>query len=170
MSHYSVNWWDHWVSQPVMVILNPKIVIVGSGVSGLAAAVSLVKAGFRHVRVLEATKRSGGRIKTSNLGECFFSKTLNHCLTLNNFFFPPCYFCHSCFNFCLNVERPGVCWWADLFYLGLRSQVAFYFINMRRSVQYVFYLKKKKSMYIYIYTSWCEWGNPHQHRVIIIQS
>lgn len=56
-----------------MVILNPKIVIVGSGVSGLAAAESLVKAGFQHVRILEATKRSGGRIKTSTLGKCFFS-------------------------------------------------------------------------------------------------
>lgn len=69
-----------------MVILNPKIVIVGSGVSGLAAAESLVKAGFQHVRILEATKRSGGRIKTSTLGKCFFSKPLNHCLTFNNFF------------------------------------------------------------------------------------
>lgn len=56
-----------------MVSLNPKIVIVGSGVSGLAAAERLVKAGFRHVRILEATKRSGGRIKTSTLGKFIFN-------------------------------------------------------------------------------------------------
>lgn len=60
-----------------MDVLNPKIVIVGSGVSGLAAAETLVKAGFQHVRILEATKRSGGRIKTSTLGECLFSVTFN---------------------------------------------------------------------------------------------
>lgn len=53
----------------VMVILNRQIVIIGSGVSGLAAAEKLVKAGFEHVRILEATKRSGGRIKTSTLGK-----------------------------------------------------------------------------------------------------
>ncbi|XP_003964196.2 peroxisomal N(1)-acetyl-spermine/spermidine oxidase [Takifugu rubripes] len=52
-----------------MVFINPKIVIVGGGISGVAAAESLVKAGFRHVRILEATQRSGGRIKTSTLGD-----------------------------------------------------------------------------------------------------
>lgn len=61
-----------------MVILNPKIVIVGSGISGLAAADRLVKAaGFQHVRILEATKRSGGRIRTSTLGKCLLLKTCN---------------------------------------------------------------------------------------------
>lgn len=60
-----------------MVISNTKIVIVGSGVSGIAAAARLVKAGFQHVRIIEATKRSGGRIKTSTLGKCLFSITFN---------------------------------------------------------------------------------------------
>lgn len=48
---------------------DPKIVIIGCGVSGIAAAHRLVKAGYRHVRILEATGRSGGRIKTATLGK-----------------------------------------------------------------------------------------------------
>ncbi|KAM3606035.1 uncharacterized protein V6R79_009707 [Siganus canaliculatus] len=48
--------------------VNAKVVIVGCGVSGVAAAQRLVKAGFQHVRILEATGRSGGRIKTGTLG------------------------------------------------------------------------------------------------------
>lgn len=70
-----------------MVISNQKIVIVGSGISGLAAAERLVKAGFQHVRILEATKRSGGRIKTSTLGMSSFSITFT-CI-LSGFFFLP---------------------------------------------------------------------------------
>lgn len=46
-----------------------KVVIIGSGISGIAAAHKLVKAGFQNVRILEATSRSGGRIKTGKLGE-----------------------------------------------------------------------------------------------------
>lgn len=59
-----------------MAFINPKIVIVGGGISGVAAAGRLVKAGFRHVRILEATLRSGGRIKTSTLGKCLLSNSL----------------------------------------------------------------------------------------------
>lgn len=47
----------------------PRIVVVGSGISGVAAANRLVKAGFQRVRVLEATGRGGGRILTCRLGE-----------------------------------------------------------------------------------------------------
>lgn len=47
-----------------------NIVIIGCGVSGIAAARRLVEAGFQHVRILEATARSGGRIKTRRWGEC----------------------------------------------------------------------------------------------------
>ncbi|CAL1578057.1 unnamed protein product [Knipowitschia caucasica] len=43
------------------------VVVVGSGVAGISAALRLMSAGFR-VRVLEATGRSGGRIKTATLG------------------------------------------------------------------------------------------------------
>ncbi|TKS85534.1 Peroxisomal N(1)-acetyl-spermine/spermidine oxidase [Collichthys lucidus] len=49
--------------------VNAKIVIVGCGISGIAAAHRLVKAGFHHVRIVEATARSGGRIKTGRLGD-----------------------------------------------------------------------------------------------------
>lgn len=46
-----------------------KILIVGSGIAGIAAAHRLIKDGFRHVKIIEATARSGGRIKTGRLGE-----------------------------------------------------------------------------------------------------
>uniref|UniRef100_A0A3B5B7B5 Peroxisomal N(1)-acetyl-spermine/spermidine oxidase-like n=1 Tax=Stegastes partitus TaxID=144197 RepID=A0A3B5B7B5_9TELE len=51
-----------------MAAKDPQIVIVGCGISGISAAHRLVKAGFQHVRILEATERSGGRIKTAKLG------------------------------------------------------------------------------------------------------
>ncbi|XP_035519868.1 peroxisomal N(1)-acetyl-spermine/spermidine oxidase-like [Morone saxatilis] len=49
--------------------VSANIVIIGSGISGVAAAHRLLNAGFQHVRVLEATARSGGRIKTGKLGD-----------------------------------------------------------------------------------------------------
>ncbi|CAN9499850.1 unnamed protein product [Ophioblennius macclurei] len=48
---------------------NSKIVIIGCGISGVAAAHKLVKSGFTNVRIVEATSRSGGRIKTGRLGD-----------------------------------------------------------------------------------------------------
>ncbi|XP_033835905.1 peroxisomal N(1)-acetyl-spermine/spermidine oxidase [Periophthalmus magnuspinnatus] len=49
--------------------INAKIVIVGSGIAGISAAVELTAAGFTNVQILEATGRSGGRIKTGRLGD-----------------------------------------------------------------------------------------------------
>lgn len=46
-----------------------RIVIVGCGMSGVAAAQRLVESGFKQVRIVEATGRSGGRILTQTLGE-----------------------------------------------------------------------------------------------------
>lgn len=46
-----------------------KIVIIGAGISGISAAHRLLKTGFRHVRILEATGRTGGRIKTGRFGK-----------------------------------------------------------------------------------------------------
>nr|XP_019953413.1 PREDICTED: peroxisomal N(1)-acetyl-spermine/spermidine oxidase-like [Paralichthys olivaceus]XP_019953420.1 PREDICTED: peroxisomal N(1)-acetyl-spermine/spermidine oxidase-like [Paralichthys olivaceus] len=46
----------------------PNTVIIGCGISGISAAHRLLKAGFHNVRILEATARSGGRIKTAKLG------------------------------------------------------------------------------------------------------
>ncbi|XP_076017073.1 peroxisomal N(1)-acetyl-spermine/spermidine oxidase [Genypterus blacodes] len=47
---------------------SPTIVIIGSGISGIAAAQRLIKDGFSNVRILEATPRSGGRVKTGKMG------------------------------------------------------------------------------------------------------
>ncbi|XP_029305563.1 peroxisomal N(1)-acetyl-spermine/spermidine oxidase [Cottoperca gobio] len=49
--------------------LKAKIVVIGCGISGIAAAHRLVKAGYHQVWILEATARSGGRIKTCTLGD-----------------------------------------------------------------------------------------------------
>ncbi|XP_053730414.1 peroxisomal N(1)-acetyl-spermine/spermidine oxidase [Synchiropus splendidus] len=49
--------------------MEAKIVIVGCGMSGVAAAHRLIKAGFKNVHVLEATARSGGRVRTGRLGD-----------------------------------------------------------------------------------------------------
>uniref|UniRef100_A0A146L738 Peroxisomal N(1)-acetyl-spermine/spermidine oxidase n=1 Tax=Lygus hesperus TaxID=30085 RepID=A0A146L738_LYGHE len=51
-----------------MLPSNPRIVIVGGGVSGIAAAVSLVDKGFDNVTVLEAEDRVGGRVNTVPFG------------------------------------------------------------------------------------------------------
>ncbi|KAM7408800.1 hypothetical protein PAMA_002496 [Pampus argenteus] len=50
------------------VNVNAKVVIVGCGISGISAAHRLVQAGFHNVRIVEATPRSGGRVKTGRLG------------------------------------------------------------------------------------------------------
>ncbi|XP_074532011.1 peroxisomal N(1)-acetyl-spermine/spermidine oxidase-like [Halichoeres trimaculatus] len=46
-----------------------RIVIIGCGISGISAAHRLIHAGFQNVRILEATSRCGGRIKTDRLGD-----------------------------------------------------------------------------------------------------
>ncbi|KAI5623740.1 hypothetical protein C0J50_16700, partial [Silurus asotus] len=42
-----------------------KIVVVGAGFAGLAAAASLVQAGFQNVKILEAKEQAGGRVCTT---------------------------------------------------------------------------------------------------------
>lgn len=46
--------------------MNSRIVIVGAGVSGIAAATKLIENGFRNILVLDAENRIGGRINTIN--------------------------------------------------------------------------------------------------------
>ncbi|XP_024888856.1 polyamine oxidase 1-like [Temnothorax curvispinosus] len=46
-----------------------KIVIVGAGASGIAAASRLLKRGVSDFVILEANDRIGGRINTTNFGE-----------------------------------------------------------------------------------------------------
>ena len=43
--------------------MNPKLTIIGAGISGLSAAVYLHRQGFE-IQILEASDRAGGRIKT----------------------------------------------------------------------------------------------------------
>lgn len=47
----------------------PSAIIVGSGVSGIAAASKLMQNGFNDVKILEAEDRIGGRIFTTNFGK-----------------------------------------------------------------------------------------------------
>ena len=44
--------------------MNSKIVVIGAGASGIAAATQLVNLGFSNVIILEAENRIGGRIFT----------------------------------------------------------------------------------------------------------
>ncbi|XP_001957705.2 probable polyamine oxidase 5 [Drosophila ananassae] len=46
-----------------------RIVIIGAGASGIAAATRLLEQGFKHVTVFEAEDRIGGRINTIPFGE-----------------------------------------------------------------------------------------------------
>ena len=45
-----------------MLNASKNIVIIGGGISGLAAASKLIKSGHKNVRILEASDRLGGRI------------------------------------------------------------------------------------------------------------
>lgn len=47
---------------------NTRIVIVGAGAAGIAAASKLMENGFENVKILEAENRIGGRIFSSQLG------------------------------------------------------------------------------------------------------
>lgn len=49
--------------------MNKKIVIIGAGASGIAAATKLFSNGFRNLIVLEAEPRIGGRIHTIPFGK-----------------------------------------------------------------------------------------------------
>lgn len=49
--------------------MHKRIVIIGAGASGIAAATSLLAAGFENVLILEAENRIGGRIHTIQFGE-----------------------------------------------------------------------------------------------------
>lgn len=48
--------------------MDKKIIIVGAGPSGVAAATRLVSKGFKNVTILEAENRIGGRVNTVPFG------------------------------------------------------------------------------------------------------
>lgn len=49
--------------------MNKKIVIIGAGSAGIAAATKLKSNGFQNITVLEGENRIGGRINTVRFGE-----------------------------------------------------------------------------------------------------
>uniref|UniRef100_A0A6I8RIH9 Amine oxidase n=1 Tax=Xenopus tropicalis TaxID=8364 RepID=A0A6I8RIH9_XENTR len=51
-------------ARKIMDPVGPTVLIIGAGISGLAAAQKLHERGFRNFRILEATGRSGGRIRS----------------------------------------------------------------------------------------------------------
>ncbi len=42
--------------------MEPRVVIIGAGISGIAAAKTLIDSGIGNVTILEAANRVGGRI------------------------------------------------------------------------------------------------------------
>lgn len=48
--------------------MTKKIVVIGAGASGIAAATKLISNGFQNVKILEAQNRIGGRINTISYG------------------------------------------------------------------------------------------------------
>ena len=48
---------------------DPKILIIGAGAAGIAAASRLLEKGFQNVLILEAKNRIGGRIHTVKFGQ-----------------------------------------------------------------------------------------------------
>ncbi|XP_078711569.1 peroxisomal N(1)-acetyl-spermine/spermidine oxidase [Lampetra fluviatilis] len=51
---------------------NAKVVIVGCGIAGIAAAEKLLRFGFTDLIIVEATGRAGGRIHSTNFGKGIF--------------------------------------------------------------------------------------------------
>ncbi|XP_014299343.1 spermine oxidase [Microplitis demolitor] len=49
--------------------ISPRIIIVGSGVSGIAAASRLIQNGFNNITIFEAENRMGGRVYSVEIGE-----------------------------------------------------------------------------------------------------
>lgn len=58
---------------------SPKIVVIGAGASGIAAATRLLWHGFKNVTVLEAQNRIGGRINTIPFGDDFIDLGAQWC-------------------------------------------------------------------------------------------
>ena len=65
--------WLQWTSDGSEVIKMPtssvSCLIIGCGIAGISAARYLLGAGFSDVKILEASDRIGGRIKSVDIGE-----------------------------------------------------------------------------------------------------
>jgi hypothetical protein len=61
----------------------PKIIIIGAGISGIATADTLFRAGFTDFKILEASGRTGGRIWTVDIGKLVMRRARDcRCLSL----------------------------------------------------------------------------------------
>lgn len=56
------------LSKTTQMAMDKKVIIVGAGASGIAAATKLLSNGFNNVTILEASTRIGGRINTVPFG------------------------------------------------------------------------------------------------------
>ncbi|KAF5299232.1 hypothetical protein FQA39_LY02405 [Lamprigera yunnana] len=64
-----------------------QVIIIGAGISGIAASLTLYQSGYRNIKILEAQEEPGGRIKTLQLengfielGAQWIHGTTNNCL------------------------------------------------------------------------------------------
>lgn len=48
--------------------MDKKVIVIGAGAAGFAAATKLVSNGFKNVTILEAENRIGGRVNTIPFG------------------------------------------------------------------------------------------------------
>lgn len=60
-------------------MLNKKIVIIGAGVSGIAAASKLIENGFKNIKILEAEPNYGGRIQSKKFGDNYVELGAHWC-------------------------------------------------------------------------------------------
>lgn len=56
------------IQKRIAMSIESKVMIVGAGAAGIAAASTLISHGFKHVLLLEAENRIGGRIHTIPFG------------------------------------------------------------------------------------------------------
>lgn len=68
----------------------PRVVVIGAGLAGLAAARALLEQGFTDVTVLEASRHIGGRVQSVRLGKHHsgLATSLGHLLSPNTLVLP----------------------------------------------------------------------------------
>lgn len=64
--------------------MNQKIVIIGAGPSGIAAATKLIANGFTNLTILEAESRIGGRVNTVPFGAGVVEVGAQYCHGIKN--------------------------------------------------------------------------------------
>lgn len=64
--------------------MNKKIVIIGAGPSGIAAATKLIENGFTNLTILEAESRIGGRVNTVPFGNGVAEVGAQYCHGIRN--------------------------------------------------------------------------------------